>query len=918
MSKKSQRTGWIPFSIWVFFLSSLSQAEISYLDLKGVHEWIKPEYQSYSPVYGYTLLGSETLRNLRFFGNYGPKNKDHGCMETVPRYRDGFNANGNRIPGLKERNDCPQDFTSEWIQRLFPSVDGQTIVENGADSDPVSHLKPETIGALLQRISKLDEKIPSSDGAAQNLESDFYEILMKDLFPAEYKKEALHKARLEELKLKSQISECTRDQDQKKQGLQQKLEELQDIIQKLEPDEGAAFRGRKKVSSNPQIGALAHLLVGALREARAKSHPDSQHWPEQALMAYFLKRSNTKEDILSLFRGMPELLTRQDILTDQATQNNFKSKHWMTTDRSRFNGDPKTVAAIFSRDPEALIFEVKERSKAASPIPPIISFKTNVPHSSLGGGVHGDCGEALVRNVMNFAVFNSETGQFDTKKLTALKAAHPELVFRPSLLYFYAQNSDPARAGSDPVHAEWNEKVLSRLSGVQYRQGGAPPVCDMDAGVDNLIRVMDQLLFDREAGQKVKMPGSLSDPALTTRAQRLNRLFALLSKEGSHLQWSMKGKDPNRHAESEQELNSKNLDVDIDIRLGDSAASALRQSPIMQLGFTAGHFSVTPLSNPKNTWKESILKALIAPGTHPKEVENQIADLLPLLIDSHTIDAIPKERQTPAHFHALSLKSASDQISAFKRVVSHSHAKAMAPLGKTLKRKLGTGDIGTLKEISLAESDAYYPFDGNTVHPIGKPEVAYTRVSPEVLAAKFTEKAARQMGRSWSRNMHGHQVAIGEPLLKADGTELKANVDDAKKACLDLNQPKEKRDVVEAAFNAREAALDAVRKDRTITDETVRAEKLKEIHRTMPIPGIYLMSKEEWKILEGDFGYQPTDSKYVPQILSKLSNLRFWSSSGHPNYPGSAFYVNGYSGGVFNDFRGSDKSVRCGAGAWVM
>ncbi len=104
--------------VWIFTASvsilslPFSNAGISYLDLKGVHELIKPEFEAYSPVNGYGLLGGNLLQNFRFFGNYGPKKNTHGCMGDVPAYSEGFTAqNGDHVPGLKEREDCPQDFT---------------------------------------------------------------------------------------------------------------------------------------------------------------------------------------------------------------------------------------------------------------------------------------------------------------------------------------------------------------------------------------------------------------------------------------------------------------------------------------------------------------------------------------------------------------------------------------------------------------------------------------------------------------------------------------------------------------------------------------------------------------------------------------------------------------------------------------
>jgi hypothetical protein len=145
------------------------------------------------------------------------------------------------------------------------------------------------------------------------------------------------------------------------------------------------------------------------------------------------------------------------------------------------------------------------------------------------------------------------------------------------------------------------------------------------------------------------------------------------------------------------------------------------------------------------------------------------------------------------------------------------------------------------------------------------------------------------------------------------GNERKLNFVAAKKACLDLN-PLDQRASIEKAFNEREAHLDQVRKDETFNNEEEKEKKLKEIHEKMPIPGIYLMSKEEWKVLEGDFGDQ--ENTYSPQILPKLRNRWFWSSSGVPSSAYHAFYFGAY-GEVGTGSRDLDSQVRCGAAAVV-
>ena len=143
-------------TVLVVFISSLflcsgSQAKISHLELKGIHELINPEYQAQlSPIFGYTLIETKTLENRRFYGNYGLELKDHDC----------FDENTTTGEDLRKNNDCPQDHTSELIQRLFPSGLGSHLEINSlVRTDPIARLRNKEIGGkvigkVLNEIAK--------------------------------------------------------------------------------------------------------------------------------------------------------------------------------------------------------------------------------------------------------------------------------------------------------------------------------------------------------------------------------------------------------------------------------------------------------------------------------------------------------------------------------------------------------------------------------------------------------------------------------------------------------------------------------------------------------------------------------------------------------------------------------------------
>ena len=114
-----------------------------------------------------------------------------------------------------------------------------------------------------------------------------------------------------------------------------------------------------------------------------------RYLPEQALMAFFLKKFNTKQDILDLIKKMPDLLSDSKIIEDANTQKEFLAERWQVSDLEQYRGTPHELAQQFMKDPEAMIFVMKQHASKVLPVPPAVSYKMRVPHSSLKVGSMG-------------------------------------------------------------------------------------------------------------------------------------------------------------------------------------------------------------------------------------------------------------------------------------------------------------------------------------------------------------------------------------------------------------------------------------------------------------------------------------------------------------------------------------------------
>lgn len=119
-------------------------------------------------------------------------------------------------------------------------------------------------------------------------------------------------------------------------------------------------KGRPEAHQLKDFENFAHLLVLALKEDRqwslsrcstgvsapsaAGSSDESKagtgtgcsprYLPEHALLAYFIKKSNDKRDLLALFKGMPSLIRDPEIFTDEEKRENFLNYRW---NKSEYN-----------------------------------------------------------------------------------------------------------------------------------------------------------------------------------------------------------------------------------------------------------------------------------------------------------------------------------------------------------------------------------------------------------------------------------------------------------------------------------------------------------------------------------------------------------------------------------------------------
>jgi hypothetical protein len=143
-------TKFITIFHYIILLSYLVTASHSYADLEetqigGLYERFNPDYRYLSPVYGFLMLKSHLLSNIRFYGNFGPKNEEFLCHKQITNP-------ALNLPSTADK-DCPQDSTTALLQHFFPSPGDELTISN-AKSDFFGQLSIESIGKLLKAYTE--------------------------------------------------------------------------------------------------------------------------------------------------------------------------------------------------------------------------------------------------------------------------------------------------------------------------------------------------------------------------------------------------------------------------------------------------------------------------------------------------------------------------------------------------------------------------------------------------------------------------------------------------------------------------------------------------------------------------------------------------------------------------------------------
>jgi hypothetical protein len=638
-----------------------SHAEINYLLVKGVHELLKPQYRNFaSPVYGLVSLKTKKIENIRFHGNLGPETKTFPCHYQVS----------------KRSRDCPQDWTTAFVQSLFPSPDGHNFAANqGTVHDPISRLPPALIGQILAHIQEVSPRKLKSD-------TEYFFQVRKELIDLVYPENEsnltishLHPD-LQKKKGPHQISKIYESQVESRSNCRNPEEfltgfhEINSLVQSLVlPDTG------KKPNPNNQSLAqkrketenFVNSLLGTLIESLNDPSPYSKHVVGHALSAYFWKKNNSREAFLELFQKVPHLLQDkfQFLLEEDSKLDDEKrtAKHEWLGDRftkedyvrlREHTLDAKWLVA----DPEILAFLAQSYENYESFYPPQIDYSV-AAHSSLGLNKektgflkHSNCGETSLQVLFNFFLYhrkplNDPTDNiYDVDFLNQVIERHQlrprKVEGRPEkgIVSFYTRNPEVDKSFLDEVHDDWDENVVSDLNSghlpsdskkINYLKPAGKThgqVCEIGKGLDNMLNVIERVLGDTEEKNSLGR--------LNSRKARLDRLCELFSNEDRQVEWRARRTDGSTLGKLDKDFDAaQDTGLAVTFVLKERHKFPLQGRSEIEMvvprqlkwDFQERHFSLKLKRDPNESWRRHVAPGVIHELLSKSLVTNDDADL---------------------------------------------------------------------------------------------------------------------------------------------------------------------------------------------------------------------------------------------------------------------------------------------------
>jgi len=532
------------------FCSLQTRAEIPFNQIKALHSVVRPDRVQFSPLNGFTWWKTFFIENLY---RYGDNNSSTVRLikELFYLQYDGITFDATKLARkpatyfkastigiiaallqqyIDDSGHLEKTIREKLITAIKKDIDFDTAVIHAQAK--LKTLRPE-LAVQEEQISKYKkEQAAAIKSAAKPLSPLVVErrAIRKQIKSAEEKNDQ------EKIKvLKERDAQLTKQIDALEEPIRASGKKVQEI------EKGHAYANLKRDIHNQDLQGkslilLVNLLVDSVKESLATGSLYPPYVTHQILEALLWRKVQDKREYLDYYRHAGDILVAESkaILQPGPAQQAWTAEQFTQEDFEK-NKNIKKID-VFFESPQ--MYELGIYVNYADHIyngqfPPFVeSITSEYVHNGITY-TFPDCGERIPWDLINRAIYKN--GGFDVQYLINI-AAKDGVTIDKKVIDFFEKDNKITELNTERLHNKWN-LVISNLPGVQYAKGPGVQyakgnVCEIDAGLGNLLAVFGQLLFSKN-----------KEYWSATNSQKLTLLSNALSHPDFELSWKQTSGD---------------------------------------------------------------------------------------------------------------------------------------------------------------------------------------------------------------------------------------------------------------------------------------------------------------------------------------------------------------------------------------
>jgi hypothetical protein len=314
-----------------------------------------------------------------------------------------------------------------------------------------------------------------------------------------------------------------------------------DTQQRMHKELQTLFKGKQRDTKTNPIGPqFATAIIQSLLEQAGTNSQYMLHTTFFILMTFLWQKVSNKSDYQNFFSQIPVAM--------HPNWQQLLNQNYIQQELQFVLGNVSTITQFISQY-EPLSIALHYLSNFANPYPAIIQQQYRVQYKE---HTFPDCGETSLRNFFNIILYQPTSRLFDINVLQKEGITPTQ-----SFIDFYTKYSSIKEATDPNAYNDW-ATVVSSIQNVNYARGS---ICEISAGLSNMLKVIDHLLFQTDATTLKEI----------TNSQQLDQLCKLLSRPDFQISW--KGMSASDAPLSATQINTQNTNIKIVFTVKNAAES---------------------------------------------------------------------------------------------------------------------------------------------------------------------------------------------------------------------------------------------------------------------------------------------------------------------------------------------------------